>query len=85
MVLDDLTQYKTCHADEIEVDDVLVNLGVVRDVHVAGEYVLIEWHLPGLGHYGGKTFWAHRELVREAREHEVEHDFDHNIEHGGEG
>ncbi len=85
MALDDLTQYKVCHAGEIEVGDVLVNLGPVKDIYPAGDHVLIEWNLPGLGHYGGKTFRSDRELVREAREHEIEHDHDHNIEHGGEG
>lgn len=83
--LDDLTQYKACPADEVEVGDILVNLGKVKDVYHAGDRLLIEWWVPGIQHYSGKTYRSDQVLVREAREHEIEHDFDHNIDHGGEG
>lgn len=86
MVLDDLTQYVACHAEEIEEDDRLVNLGKVKHVSHYGNIMLIEWWVPGIpGAYRGKTCKFDHVLVREAREHEIEHDFDHNIDHGGEG
>lgn len=83
MVFDDLTQYKVDTAENIEVGDVLVNLGKVTTIDQGNECVQISWASPGS--FGSKVFHLNRRLVREAREHEIEHDFDHNIDHGGEG
>lgn len=87
MAVDDLTPYVACHAEEIEVGDVLVNLGRVCSIYPSATAVLIEWNIPGdrFGRYNGKTFRSDQTLIREAREHEIDHDFDHNTEHGGEG
>lgn len=70
--MDDLTPHVSCRADEIEEGDQVANLGVVRAVFRSDDFVMIEFHGKRIGHYYGNTYRNYDELVREAREYEID-------------
>ena len=74
MAIDDLTQLKVCSASEIQVGDILVNLGPVTRVHVVEGWSLLEWARHD-GHgvsEAGRVLRSNEELVRWARADEID-------------